>query len=81
MMQFANKDLAKVNGLTFYRLMGGKGEVLILSQIGLFIAYFKFGNLKRLLRFSLRLDLIKRYADHTDELFTLYMKNISAGGT
>jgi hypothetical protein len=40
MMQFANKDLAKVNGLTFYRLMGsGKGEVLILSQIGLFIAY------------------------------------------
>jgi hypothetical protein len=26
-------------------------------------------------------DLIKRYADHTDELFTLYMKNISAGGT
>jgi hypothetical protein len=55
MMQFANKDLAKVNGLTFYRLMGRKGEVLILSQIGLFIAYFKFGNLKRLLRFSLRL--------------------------
>jgi hypothetical protein len=55
-MMFANKDLAKVNGLTFYRLMGsGKGEVLILSQIGLFIAYFKFGNLKRLLRFSLRL--------------------------
>jgi hypothetical protein len=81
MMQFANKDLAKVNGLTFYRLMGsGKGEVLILSQIGLFIAYFKFGNLK-LLRFSLSSDLIKRYADHTDELFTLYMKNISAGGT
>jgi hypothetical protein len=27
MMQFANKDLAKVNGLTFYRLMGsGKGR-------------------------------------------------------
>jgi hypothetical protein len=38
MMQFANKDLAKVNGLTFYRLMGsGKGEVLILSQIGLLL--------------------------------------------
>jgi hypothetical protein len=44
MMQFANKDLAKVNGLTFYRLMGsGKGEVLILSQIGLFIAYSSLG--------------------------------------
>jgi hypothetical protein len=26
-------------------------------------------------------DLIKDNADHTDELFTLYMKNISAGGT
>jgi hypothetical protein len=24
MMQFANKDLAKVNGLTFYRLMGSE---------------------------------------------------------
>jgi hypothetical protein len=50
------------------------------SQIGLFIAYFKFGNLKKLQRFSyVVFDLIKRYADHTDELFTLYMKNISAG--
>jgi hypothetical protein len=66
MMQFANKDLAKVNGLTFYRLMGSERRGFNLSQIGLFIAYFKFGNLKRLLRFSLRL-LIKRYADHTDE--------------
>jgi hypothetical protein len=26
MMQFANKDLAKVNGLTFYRLMGSEKE-------------------------------------------------------
>jgi hypothetical protein len=26
MMQFANKDLAKVNGLTFYRLMGSGKE-------------------------------------------------------
>jgi hypothetical protein len=25
-MQFANKDLAKVNGLTFYRLMGSGRE-------------------------------------------------------
>jgi hypothetical protein len=34
MMQFANKDLAKVNGLTFYRLMGsGKGEVLTFPRL------------------------------------------------
>jgi hypothetical protein len=38
MMQFANKDLAKVNGLTFYRLMGsGKGEVLTFPRFCLLL--------------------------------------------
>jgi hypothetical protein len=56
----------------------GKGEVLTLSQIGS-VYYYKFGNPG--CRAFTSSDLIKRYADHTDELFTLYMKNISAGGT
>jgi heme-degrading monooxygenase HmoA len=83
MMQIANKDLAKVKGLTFYRLMGsGKGRgfnplpdwsVYCLLQV------WESENAAQV--FFTSSDLIKRYADHTDELFTLYMKNISASGT
>jgi hypothetical protein len=82
MMQFANKDLAKVNGLTFYRLMGRKRRgfnpfpdwsVYCLLQV--------WESEEAAEVFFTSSDLIKRYADHTDELFTLYMKNISAGGT
>ncbi len=83
MMQFANNDLADVNGLTFYRLMGsGKGRgfnplpdwsVYCLLQVwkseGAAHSFFNSS------------DLIKQYTAHTVELFTLYMKNISAGGT
>lgn len=83
MMQFANKDLAEVNGLTFYRLMGsGKGRgfnplpdwsVYCLLQVW---EYEEAAH-----AFFTSSDLIKRCTHHTDELFTLYMKNISAGGT
>lgn len=83
MMQFAKKDLQEVNGLSFYRLMGsGKGRgfnpfpdwsVYCLLQVWETeedaIAFFSTSN------------LYKQYDKHTHELCTLYMKNISAGGT
>ena len=83
MMQFAHKGLANTNGLTFYRLLGsgrGKGfnpfpdwSVYCLLQVWeseeAAHAFFKAS------------DLMKQYTCRTDELFTLYMKNISAGGT
>jgi hypothetical protein len=59
----------------------GKGRGFNLSQIGLFIAYQVWESEEAAEVFFTSSDLIKRYADHTDELFTLYMKNISAGGT
>lgn len=83
MMRFAHKELVNTKGLTFYRLLGsgrGKGfnpfpdwSVYCLLQVweseDAAHAFFKSS------------DLIKKYTDRSDELFSLYMKNISAGGT
>ena len=83
MMQFANKDLTKIKGLSFYRLMGsGKGRgfnpfpdwsVYCLLQV--------WESEEAAHSFFSASNLIKQYRTHTAELFTLYMKNISAGGT
>ena len=83
MMQFAHKGLANTNGLTFYRLLGsgrGKGfnpfpdwSVYCLLQV--------WESEEAAHAFFNASDLIKQYTYRTDELFTLYMKNISAGGT
>jgi hypothetical protein len=80
MMQFANKDLAKVNGLTFYRLMGmEKGGFNPFPDWSVYCLLQVWESEEAAEVFFTSSDLIKRYADHTDELFTLYMKNISAG--
>ena len=83
MMQFAHKGLANTNGLTFYRLLGsgrGKGfnpfpdwSVYCLLQV--------WESEEAAHAFFNSSDLMKQYTYRTDELFTLYMKNISAGGT
>jgi heme-degrading monooxygenase HmoA len=83
MMQFAHKGLANTNGLTFYRLLGsgrGKGfnpfpdwSVYCLLQV--------WESEEAAHAFFNSSELMKQYTHRTDELFTLYMKNISAGGT
>ncbi|MCR9289507.1 MAG: DUF3291 domain-containing protein [Bacteroidetes bacterium] len=82
MMQFAHSDLVKTPGLSFYKLMGsGKGlgfnplpdwSVYSLLQI-----WESEADADAFFKESL---LIKKYQDHTSELWTLYMKNISAAG-
>jgi heme-degrading monooxygenase HmoA len=83
MMQFAHKGLVNTEGLSFYRLLGsGKGKgfnpfpdwsVYSLLQV--------WETEEAAHTFFDSSDLIKQYSERTDELFTLYMKNISAGGT
>ncbi|MDG2464329.1 MAG: DUF3291 domain-containing protein [Crocinitomicaceae bacterium] len=83
MMQFAHKGLANTNGLTFYRLLGsGRGRgfnpfpdwsVYFLLQV--------WESEEAAHTFFNSSDLIQQYSERTDEIFTLYMKNISAGGT
>jgi heme-degrading monooxygenase HmoA len=83
MMQFAHKGLKNVNGLTFYRLMGsGKGKgfnplpdwsIYCLLQV-----WKTEEDANDFFKFS---ALMKQYDQRTDERFTIFMKNISAGGT
>jgi len=83
MMQFANFDLRKVNGLTFYRLMGsGKGRGFNpLPDWSVYCLLQVWETEQAAEAFFSSSDLMNRYKDHTAELCTLYMKNISAGGT
>ncbi|NEN22320.1 DUF3291 domain-containing protein [Cryomorpha ignava] len=83
MMQFAHKDLADVKGLTFYRLLGsGKGKGFNpLPDWSVYSLLQVWKSEEAAHTFFTSSDLIQQYADHTSELFTLYMKNISAGGT
>ena len=83
MMQFAHISLVNTKGLSFYRLLGsGKGKgfnpfpdwsVYCLLQV--------WESEEAAHTFFNSSDLIQQYSERTDELFTLYMKNISAGGT
>ena len=83
MMQFANADLRKVNGLSFYRLMGsGKGKGFNpLPDWSIYCLLQVWESEEAANIFFNSSNLIKRYKNHTNELYTIYMKNISAGGT
>ena len=82
MMQFAHGALSKVNGCSFYKLMGsGKGlgfnplpdwSVYSLLQI--------WENEAAADEFFKNHELVERYKAHTSEIWTVYMRNISAGG-
>lgn len=83
MMQFAHKDLAKVEGQSFYRLMGsGKGLGFNpLPDWSIYCLLQVWDSEKEANCFFSSADLVKRYQENTSELFTLFMRNISAGGT
>jgi hypothetical protein len=82
MMQYAHKDLVAINGQQFYKLMGsGKGigfnplpdwSVYSLVQI--------WDDERAADQFFNHSDLIKKYLDHTQEAWTLYMRNIKSHG-
>jgi hypothetical protein len=82
MMQFAHKHLIKVEGNSFYKLMGsGKGlgfnplpdwSVYALLQV--------WENESYADKYFDSSKLHQRYIFHADEICSLYLKNISAGG-
>jgi heme-degrading monooxygenase HmoA len=83
MMQYAHSDLTKVEGLSFYRLMGsGKGKGFnprpdwsVYSLLQVWESEACASN------FFASSILIGKYDLRASECYTLYMKNISAGGT
>ena len=83
MMQFAHKSLQNVSGLTFYRLLGsGKGRGFNpLPDWSVYALLQVWESEEDANEFFNSSDLMREYAVHSDELYTLYMKNISAGGT
>jgi heme-degrading monooxygenase HmoA len=83
MMQFAHKELAMAEGMLFYRLMGsGKGRGFNpLPDWSVYCLLQVWENEDDAHTFFTSSDLMKQYSNHTHELFTLYMKNISAVGT
>jgi hypothetical protein len=82
MMQLAHGELSKVDGLSFYKLMGsGKGlgfnplpdwSVYSLLQI--------WESEAQAETFFNTAPLASNYQSHTAEMWTLFMKNISAAG-
>ena len=83
MMQFAHKSLENVSGMTFYRLLGsGKGRGFNpLPDWSVYCLLQVWESEEDANEFFNSSDLMRQYAVHSDELYTLYMKNISAGGT
>ena len=83
MMQFAHKSLENVSGMTFYRLLGsGKGRGFNpLPDWSVYALLQVWESEEDANEFFNSSDLMRQYAVHSDELYTLYMKNISAGGT
>ena len=82
-MQFAHSDLAEVKGLSFYRLMGsGKGKGFNpLPDWSVYSLLQVWESEEQANEFFNSSILIEKYKSHTSEQYTLYMKNISAGGT
>jgi len=83
MMQFAHSDLAEAKGLSFYRLMGsGKGKGFNpLPDWSVYSLLQVWESEEQANEFFNSSILIEKYKSHTSEQYTLYMKNISAGGT
>ena len=83
MMLFAHKDLHKFKGLSFYRLMGsGKGNGFNpLPDWSVYSLIQVWESEELANKFFNSSNLIKKYKSHTVEIYTLYMKNISAVGT
>ena len=83
MMQLAHKSLVNTEGLSFYRLLGsGKGKGFnLFPDWSVYCLLQVWESEEAAHTFFNSSDLIQQYSERTDELFILYMKNISAGGT
>ena len=83
MMLLAHKDLYKVKGLSFYRLMGsGKDEGFNpLPDWSVYSLIQVWESEEVANEFFNRSKLVKKYKNHTKEMYTLYMKNIASVGT
>ena len=83
MMQFAHKDLSKVKGQSFYRLLGsGKGKGFNpLPDWSIYSLLQVWESEEAAMQFFSNSELMQQYEANTSERCTIFMRNISAGGT
>ncbi|MDB9964578.1 DUF3291 domain-containing protein [Vicingaceae bacterium] len=83
MMQFAHKDLSNVKGQSFYRLLGsGKGLGFNpLPDWSIYSLLQVWDSEDAAKEFFSNSDLMEQYKVNSAEKCTLFMRNISAGGT
>ena len=83
MMLFAHRHLSRSGGQSFYRLMGsGKDKGFNpLPDWSIYSLLQVWDTQEDAKNFFSSSPLIRMYQAHTKEICTLYMKNISAGGT
>jgi heme-degrading monooxygenase HmoA len=81
-MQFAHKDMSKIQGLTFYKLMGSGSEVGFSSKPdwGVYALLCVWENEQYSADFFGHAEIFKRYQAHTTEQWTIFMKPIKAKG-
>ncbi|NAY93310.1 DUF3291 domain-containing protein [Muricauda sp. JGD-17] len=81
MMQFAHTHLKEVKGLSFYKLWGsGKDGFSPLPDWNIYALIQVWDNAQDAEHFFSKSYLMQRYAHHTEELWTLYLKNEKSRG-
>lgn len=82
-MQFAHKQLAKIKGLQFYKLMGsGRGSGFsIWPDFSVYALLQVWENEADSDNFFANAEIFRSYTSRTDKVATLFCKNISSHGT
>lgn len=82
MMQFAHPHLQKVDGQVFYKLMGsGKGLGFNpFPDWGVYSLLQIWEDESKANQFFDQSKLVQKYQKHTTEIWTLYLRNITASG-
>ncbi|MET7030613.1 DUF3291 domain-containing protein [Sediminicola luteus] len=81
MMQFGHAPMSKLNGLQFYKLMGsGKAGFNPLPDWSVYAVLQIWDNEASADLYFNASPLIERYKNHSEECWTLYLKNFAAKG-
>lgn len=81
-MQFSHKEMIKIPGLTFYKLMGSGKDIGFspLPDWGVYAMLCIWENEEVAQHFFEHTEIFKRYKKHSSEQWTIFMKPLQAKG-
>lgn len=81
-MQFSHKEMIKIPGLTFYKLMGSGKDIGFspLPDWGVYAMLCIWENEEVAQHFFEHTEIFKRYKNHSSEQWTIFMKPLQAKG-